>query len=291
MAMYARGEIALLCDIARPHIGVVTNIGPVHLERLGSMEEITAAKGEMVETLPPDGVAVLNGDDPQAASLAQRTKARVMLCGTSARCDLRATKVTGHGLEGISFHLTYGEESAPVSIPLPGRHLVYPALAAAAVAISSGFTLAEAAQALGWARPPLRLRPLPGINDSTVLDDSYNASPASMLAALDLLSEMKGRRLALLGDMLELGTAEEEGHRQVGEAAARACDDLLLVGKRAGTMAEAARAAGLRRVRVFESKRDAVAALRDELQAGDHLLIKASRALALEMVVGELKAR
>ncbi|MFQ6020089.1 MAG: UDP-N-acetylmuramoyl-tripeptide--D-alanyl-D-alanine ligase, partial [Dehalococcoidia bacterium] len=230
MAMYARGEIALLCDVARPDIGVVTNIEPVHLGRLGSMEEIVAAKGELVEALPPDGIAVLNGDDPRAASLARRARARVLLYGTTAGCDLRATDVTGRGREGISFRLAYGEESAPLSMPLPGRHHVYPALAAAAVAVSSGFTLAEAAQALASAQPPLRLRLLPGANGSTLLDDSYNASPASVLAALDLLSEMKGRRLALLGDMLELGTAETEAHRQAGEAAARACDDLLLVG-------------------------------------------------------------
>ncbi|MFQ6019911.1 MAG: glutamate ligase domain-containing protein [Dehalococcoidia bacterium] len=123
------------------------------------------------------------------------------------------------------------------------------------------------------------------------MDDSYNASPASMLAALELLSEMRGRRLALLGDMLELGAAEEEAHRQAGEAAARACDDLLLVGERAATMAEAAVAAGLRQVRVFGSKRDVVAALQGELRPGDYLLVKASRALALETVVEELRAR
>ena len=290
MAMYGRGDIALLCDIAKPQIGVVTNIGPVHLERLGSMGAIVAAKGELVESLPPDGLAVLNGDDPRAAGLAGRSKARVLLYGLSPQCQVRATEIASRGLEGVSFRLTLGEAAVAVSTPLPGRHHVYPALAAAAVAISEGLTLPEVAAALAEARPPLRLRVLAGVKGSTILDDSYNASPASMLAALDLLSEMKGRRLALLGDMLELGEAEEEGHRQVGERAARACDALFLVGERARIMAEAARAAGLAEVRVFESKEEAAASLKPELQGSDYLLVKASRGLALETVVEALRA-
>lgn len=290
-AMYGRGEIDLLSRIAAPQVGVVTNIGPVHLERLGSMGAIVAAKAELVEALPADGVAVLNGDDPRVAALSARTRARTLFYGQSPQCHVRGGNLESHGLEGISFRLTCGGASLDVSCPLPGKHHLYPALAAAAVALSEGMTLDEIAQALAAARPELRLRLLPGPKGSTVLDDSYNASPASMLAALDLLAELPGRRIALLGEMRELGAAEEEGHRQVGERAAAACDLLLVLGERARPLAEAARAAGLKDVRFLDSPEAAAAALRAELGSGDHLLVKASRALALETVVDALVAR
>lgn len=290
MAMYGRGEIALLCHIARPHIGVVTNIGPVHLERLGSLATIVAAKGELVEALPPEGQAVLNGDDPLVRELGPLSKAPLLWYGTAPHCQLRASEITSRGLEGISFRLTYGEASAQVSTPLPGRHHVYPALAAAAVALNDGWSLTEVAEALAAIQPLLRLTVVAGPRGSTILDDSYNASPASVLAALDLLSELKGRRLALLGDMLELGAAEEEGHRQVGERAAQVCHALLLLGERARIIAEAAKAGGLADVRMFLDKEQATTALKAELGPGDYLLVKASRALALETVVAALKA-
>ncbi len=290
-AMYAPGEIRLLSGIAAPQVGVVTNIGPVHLERLGSMATIAGAKAELVEALPAEGTAILNGDDPRVAGLAARTRARVLLYGQSPQCHVRGSELVSQGLDGISFRLTYGEASAPVSCSLPGRHHLYPCLAAAAVALTEGMALDEIADALAEARPDLRLRVLPGPNASTIIDDSYNASPASMLAALDLLAGMPRRRIALLGEMRELGAAEEEGHRQVGERAASACDLLLVLGEKARPLAEAALAAGLEDVRRLESAEAAVEALRAELGKGDHLLVKASRALALETVVDALVAR
>ncbi|MBI1885081.1 MAG: UDP-N-acetylmuramoyl-tripeptide--D-alanyl-D-alanine ligase [Chloroflexi bacterium] len=288
MAMFGPGEIALLCRIARPDVGVVTNIAPVHMERLGSPAAIVSAKAELVEALPSDGVAVLNGDDREAARLAERAKGWVLLFGASEQCRVRGSEVTGRGLEGISFRLTYGEASVPVSTPLPGRHNLYSALAAAAVALSEGMTLPEIAEALAEARCELRLRTLPGPNGSTIIDDTYNASPPSMKAALDLLSEMPGRRLALLGDMRELGAADEEGHRQVGRLAAATADGLVLIGEGAALMAEEAKAAGLRDVRLLFDKEEAADVLRTELKRGDYLLVKASRALALETVVEAL---
>src|SRR3990172_8238146 len=127
LAMYARGEIALLAQISRPHVGVVTNIGPVHLERLGYMGAIVAAKAELLEALPVDGMAVLNGDDARTAGLATRTRARVVLYGRSPQCDVRATDLAGHGLDGISFRLIRGESSVEGNCRLPGKHHVYPA--------------------------------------------------------------------------------------------------------------------------------------------------------------------
>jgi len=290
MAMYGPGEIDLLCRIAAPQTGVVTNVGPVHLERLGSMGAIVAAKAELVEALPPDGLAVLNGDDPQVAAMATRTKARTLLYGQSSQCEVRAGDLQGRGLEGISFRLTYGGESVAVETPLPGLHHVYPTLAAAAVALTEGLSLAEIADALRQARPDLRLRVRQASSGATILDDSYNASPQSMLAALDLLAELPGRRIAVLGEMRELGAAEEEGHRQVGERAAACADLVLVVGERARPLYEAAVAAGTAETRFFNAPADAVPVLRDELKSGDHVLVKASRAVALETLVDALVA-
>ena len=290
MAMYGPGEIDLLCRIARPHIGVVTNIGPVHLERLGSMGAIAAAKAELVEALPADGTAVLNGDDPRVAAMASRTRARVLLYGRSQQCEVRGSDLASRGLDGISFQLTYGGASERVETPLPGRHHLYPALAAAAVGLAEGMPLTEVATALREARPQLRQRLVTSAKGATILDDSYNASPQSMLAALDLLEELPGRRIALLGEMLELGSAEEESHRRVGQQAAARADLVLVVGERARPLYEAAKAAGPAEVRLLANTEEATPLLRSELKPGDYLLVKASRALALESVVDALVA-
>jgi UDP-N-acetylmuramoyl-tripeptide--D-alanyl-D-alanine ligase len=285
--MYARGDIALLSRIAQPRIGVITNIGPVHMERLGSQGAITAAKAELVEALPADGVAVLNGDDARTAALAARTEARDVYYGLSEQCDVRASDLTTRDLEGIDFRLITSAGEADVHLPLSGRHNAYPALAAAAVALEYGMTLDEIPEALAKTKLDLRGRVLRGPNGSTIIDDSYNASPAAMLAQLDLLSELPGRHIALLGDMLELGPAERLGHLRVGEAAARACDLLLTVGERARIIGERAEDNAVE-ARHLNTTEEAIDVLKRELHAGDHLLIKASRAMAFEEVVDAL---
>jgi UDP-N-acetylmuramoyl-tripeptide--D-alanyl-D-alanine ligase len=285
--MYARGDIALLSRIAKPVIGVVTNIGPVHLERLGSQGAITAAKAELVEALPADGVAILNADDARTASLASRTDARVIYYGLTPQCQIQAEGLVTKGLDGIEFRLKTPSASAEVFLPLPGRHHVYPALAAAAVALEEGMTVAEIADALGNSRPELLSRVLPGPNGSTILDESYNASPASMLAALDLLAELPVRRIAVLGEMRELGAGEEDGHRRVGVRAGTACDLLITVGERARRIAEAAEG-GPVDVRCLTSNDEAIAVLKQELHNREYVLIKASRAMAFEEIVSAL---
>jgi len=290
MGMYGPGEIRLLCQIARPQVGVVTNVGPIHMERLGSLEAIAAAKAELVESLPADGTAVLNGDDPLVDGMAQRTAAGVIRFGTSQECDVRGTVLASAGLEGITFRLRCGSESVDVATALPGCHNLHNLLAAAAVGVADGLSLQQIAEALQKADVPLRLRVLAGPNGSTIIDDSYNASPASMLAALDLLAELPGRHLALLGDMLELGAFEEEGHRLLGRRAARSLDALYVVGERGHLVGEAARQAGQAEVHFLRSKEEAAGILRSVLSPGDHLLVKASRALALETVIEELTA-
>jgi UDP-N-acetylmuramoyl-tripeptide--D-alanyl-D-alanine ligase len=289
MGMYAPGEIRLLCELARPHVGVVTNVGPVHLERLGSVEAIAAAKAELVEALPKDGVAILNGDDPRVRAMSNKTKARVLLFGTSGDCGVRGTDLETKGLDGISFLLGYGGESLRIRTRLPGRHLLPNALAAAAVALVEGIKLDEVAQALAVARVPLRLHVYRGRNDSTILDDTYNASPASMLAALELLADLPGRRIAMLGDMRELGSEEQEGHRLVGREAARAAQVIYAVGELGRLIGEEAKSAGHPAVSLWSSKEEAARQLASELRVGDVVLLKASRAMALETILPELK--
>lgn len=290
LGMYIPGDIGLLAQIARPSVGVVTNVSPVHLERVRSFGRIVAGKAELVEALHADGLAVLNGDDPRVAAMSHRTRARSVLFGLSEQCDCRATEVNSRGLDGFSFRLHHAGSSVDVDCALPGRHHVYPALAAAAVALNDGMSLAEAADALREVRIELRLTVRNGPNSSTIIDDSYNASPASMLAALDLLSETSGRRIALLGHMRELGTEEREGHECVGTYAAGKCDLLFVVGEEARVLVDAAQAAGVN-VMWLATADEASDRLRKELKAGDHCLIKASRAVGLESVVEALVAK
>jgi UDP-N-acetylmuramoyl-tripeptide--D-alanyl-D-alanine ligase len=299
LAMYQPGDIRLLARIARPDVGIVTNVGPVHMERAGSIGRIAAGKAELVESLPAGGLAVLNGDDPRTAAMAGRTRARPLLFGLSSHCSLRALNVVSRGLDGFSFDLQVMDVApvaaprSPVRVecPLPGKHHVYAALAAAAVALDDGFAGDEIAEALRDARVPSRLTQRPGPNGSTLIDDSYNASPASMIAALDLLSETSGRRIAVLGHMRELGAAEAAGHESVGRHAPGRCDLLIVVGDEAKALADAAEASGHKAVRRFQTAGDATSYIEAELREGDVCLVKASRAVGLESLVGELVAR
>jgi UDP-N-acetylmuramoyl-tripeptide--D-alanyl-D-alanine ligase len=288
LGMYTTGEIALLCRWTRPRIGVVLNVGPVHLERAGSLDAIARAKRELPEALPPDGVAVLNADDARVAAMAPYTAARVCWFGSGAAAHVRADDVASAGAQGFSFTLHYAGASRRVAVPLPGRHLLPNVLAALAVGLSDGVPLEDAVAAIEALDIPtrLRVRALPG--GVTLLDDTYNASPAATLGALELLAETPGRRLALLGDMLELGELAAREHARVGRRAAELVDVLFTVGALASGIAQAARQSGLREVRHCADKADAAQALRTALRAGDVLLVKGSRALALETVVAEL---
>ena len=287
--MYTTGEIAQLCAWTRPRVGVVLNVGPVHLERAGSLEAIARAKRELVEALPAGGHALLNADDPVVDAMAGHTAAQVLRFGTAEDADVRGSEVASHGAGGFSFTLEADGERRRVRVPLPGAHLLPNVLAAAAVGLVEGVPFPEVAAALEALDVPLRLtvRCLPG--GVTLLDDTYNASPAATRAALDLLGELSGRRIALLGDMLELGDLAEPSHEQVGRHAASRADALFTVGDLAATIARAAREAGLGVVRPLGSKAEAAEALRALLQPGDALLVKGSRALALETVVEELE--
>jgi len=289
MGMYALGEIRALCEIARPEVGVVTNVGPSHLERLGSLEAIAAAKAELPESLPPHGFAVLNADDPLVMAMVERTRAQPLTYGTSAEADVRAIDISSRGLDGVSFRLHWRGDSTMVRTLLPGRHIVSNTLAAAAVALADGMSLAEVTGALEQARVPLRIQVHRARGGGTILDDTYNASPASMAAALDLLAEIPGRRIAVLGDMAELGAAEEEGHLAVGRRAAETADVIHTVGEKATLIAQAAREGGHRAVHHWATKEAAVEAVAADLRPDDVVLLKASRAMALETLLDVLK--
>jgi UDP-N-acetylmuramoyl-tripeptide--D-alanyl-D-alanine ligase len=293
MGTYGPGELTALAAIARPDVAVVTNVGHAHLERMGSQAAIAAAKGELVAALPAGGTAILNGDDPLVRPMAALTRARALTYGLGDECELRATGVESHGPDGLSFTLEYlGAARALERVKLLGRHSVYTALAAAGIGLAVGLTLDEVAEGLRDPHVPVRLLLLPGRGGSTLLDDSYNSAPVSCLAALDILAELPARRrLAVLGDMLELGAFEEEGHRQVGRRAATVADELLTIGPRARIIADEAARAGFpaARIHAVATKDEALPLLGDALREGDLVLIKGSRGLALESLVAALR--
>jgi len=288
MGMYQQGEIRGYCEIALPSVGVVTTVRPIHLDRVGSIEGIEAAKRELPEALPADGLCVLNADDPRVLRMASATRARVLTYGIDHEADVRALELRPGGADGTVFTLAHGGAQAEVFLRLPGRHQVANALAAAAVALADGFAVADVAALLGDARDELRLRVVRGKRGSTILDDTYNAGPDSVSADLAILADCAGRKVAVLGDMLELGSIEIEAHRAIGRQAAGVVDLLYTVGPRARHIAEAAREAGLARVRSFDSKDGVVEAVLEELQAGDFVLVKASHSVALETVAAAL---
>jgi len=292
MGMYDIGEIETLCHIAQPQVGLVTNIGPTHLERLGSIERIAQAKGELVEALPKEGQAILNADDPRVAALAGHTKAQVFTFGLTNKADLWADQITSHGLGGLYFSLHYLDQKAEAHVPLLGRHNVYTALAAAAIGLTQGLDWEKIVAGLQDRQAGLRLTAVPGLNDALILDDTYNASAESSIAALNLLHEVNGRKIAVLGHMAELGAYEEEAHRKVGRRAAEVVDLLLAVGPKAGLITEEAIAYGLPETAgiCLNTNQEALEYLQTILRAGDIVLIKGSRSLEMESIVTQLRA-
>jgi UDP-N-acetylmuramoyl-tripeptide--D-alanyl-D-alanine ligase len=291
MGMYAGGEIADLARIGRPRIGVVTAVQPVHLSRIGSIEAIERAKGELVEALPANGTAVLNADDERVVRMAARTPARVVTYGFAPAADVTAEAIEAAGADGMRFTLRTSAGRQAVSLPSLGRHAVHNALAAAAVGGLAGLGLDEIAT--GLAVPPAAAHrgELVRLGNVTIIDDSYNAAPASTRAALAVLASLPGRRVAVLGEMLELGAVHEAGHLEVGTAAAAVADLLIVVGPGAEPIARAARAGGMSAGRVLQvpDRQAALEALRPRLAPGDVVLVKASRGIALDRLIEDLR--
>jgi len=294
MGMYTTGEIARLAEIARPLVGVVLAVHPTHLERAGSLEHIAAAKSELPAALPAEGLAVLNADDPRVAAMAGVTRARVRTFGLGPSADVRGEDVVSRGLDGTEFTVVAPWGRHRLRSASLGRHLVPAALAAVAVAEEFAVSLDEVAAALeSGSSAPHRMVRVDALGGATVIDDSYNASPESVTAALEFLAETpvgRGRRLAVLGDMLELGPDEERLHREVGARAVTALDGLVAVGPRGAWIGEAARAAGLAAVFQATDAAEAGLVLERNLapQVGDLVLVKASRGVALDELVSTL---
>jgi len=290
IGFYVPGEIADLATLVRPRVGIITRIPeqPVHYSRTPSVEAIAAGKAELIEALPADGVALLNADDLRVRALASRTRARVVLFGESADASLRATDVSASGLEGLRFVAHDGDARADVRLPLPGRHLVGAALAAIGAATALGVPLEEAAMALATMEAPAHRMSIRTAADQVVIDDSYNASPAAVQAALDVLGSVSTRRVAVIGDMLELGALSADAHEAAGRDAARKTDVLVGVGELARTMVSAAKAAGLGETYVVADGPEALLLLRRILRPGDTVLVKGSHSLALDRLADAL---
>jgi UDP-N-acetylmuramoyl-tripeptide--D-alanyl-D-alanine ligase len=295
MGMYVEGDIARLAEIARPEVGVVLSVHPTHLERAGSLAAIGRAKEELPAALPTEGLAVLNADDPRVAAMRHATSAAVRTFGLSPAADVRATEVTSRGLDGTSFVLNAAWATRRLISATPGRHLVPHALAAIAVAehLRVPFDEVEAALARG-SRAPHRMARVETPGGTVIVDDTYNASPESVAAALDFLAEAPlasgRRRYAVLGDMLELGPDEERLHRAIGARAARMVDALVVVGERGRWIGQGARDAGLRRVSSAADADEALTVVERELApgVGDLLLVKGSRGIELDRLVTAL---
>jgi UDP-N-acetylmuramoyl-tripeptide--D-alanyl-D-alanine ligase len=292
MGFYVPGEIEFLCEIADPHIGVVTNIGTVHAERAGSIEAIVKGKTELVEALPEDGVAILNYDDERVRQMAENTRATVFYYGLSQEANLWADEVEGLGLEGIRFRLHYQGETVNMHIPLIGRHSVHTALRAAAVGLIENLTWQEIVEGLRSEHSQLRLVAVRADSGALLLDDTYNASPQSTLAALNMLEELEGHRIAVLGDMLELGPYEQQGHEMVGVRAAQVADRLITVGERSQMIASAARRAGFKEdlIQECDTSEEVIDLLRQSLSGDDVVLVKGSRSMRLDRIVSSLEA-
>jgi len=296
LGMNHRGEIARLAAIARADVGVVTNVGTAHIEHLGSREEIALEKGDLVAALPAEGTAVLNGDDALASAQAERTRARVLRFGRGSGCDVRAEDVRAGADGRYAFTLAAPGGRAEVAVTGLGETTVTNALAAAAAALAAGAPLADVPRGLAAYRPvPGRLVPAPLADGGLLIDDTYNANPQSMAVALRTLAggEAPGRRIAVLGDMGELGEHGDAAHREVGELAARLGVDLLFaLGEHADLVVGAAREAGMDAAALFASRdwEETAEAVHAVLSGADRVLVKGSRAVRMERIVERLRA-
>jgi UDP-N-acetylmuramoyl-tripeptide--D-alanyl-D-alanine ligase len=280
------GEIATLAKVAAPDLAIITNIGVAHIEFMGSRERIAEEKGALAEAVGTEGTVILNADDPFTASIAARARGRVILAGTNSG-SIQAAEITQSGT-GTDFTILEGAHRCRAQLSVPGLHMVQNALLAIAAGRIFGLSLEECAAELA-AAPLTRARSqIKDIGGVQFLDDSYNANPDSMKAALRTLVELDadGKRIAVLGEMRELGDQSERGHREVGETAAvLKIDQLIAIGDIAAAIADAAGQAGLRKTSIVKSTSEAAEVLGEIAAPGDLVLIKGSRAARTEEVI------
>src|SRR5881409_1961883 len=281
------GEIAALAQLAAPDVAVITNIGVAHIEFMGSREKIAEEKGALAEAVGANGRVILNADDSFTKTIAARTRGKVILAGITAGM-IRADEISQSGT-GTDFTILEGAHRCRAQLPVPGLHMVQNALLAVAAGRIFGLSLEDCAAGLAAApltKARLQIKEIHGVQ---FIDDSYNANPDSMKAALRTLVELDadGKRIAVLGEMLELGEESERGHREVGEtAAALKIDKLIAIGDVAASITDGARHAGLQSTAVVKSTSEAAELLSQMVQPGDLVLIKGSRAARTEEVIG-----
>ena len=294
MAMRGLGEIDFLCRLALPNAAIITNIGEAHLELLGSVEKIAQAKGELLENIPANGFAVLNAQSPHIYKQAARCRGKVIFFGTSSNLDIYARDIRISG-EGSAFTVETEGRSFNVFLPLPGLHNVLNALSVIGTALELGFTTDEIVQGLAriaLSGSRLEMIDLKGV---TIINDTYNANPSSVRAALEVLAEIADdkRRIAVLGDMLELGEKADLFHDQLGESiASTGVDYLITVGQLARQMALGAEKSGMPGSRIFicDSNAEGYRKLEQLLLAGDVVLVKGSRGMRMEEIIQALSA-
>jgi UDP-N-acetylmuramoyl-tripeptide--D-alanyl-D-alanine ligase len=292
LGMNHPGEIAALAKIAAPDVGIITNIGVAHLEFMGSRDAIAQEKGALAEAIGAQGTLILNADDSFSERIAKRTQAKVIFAGTKKGtvCAIDLSQ----SASGSEFTILEGAHRCRAKLPVPGLHMIQNALLAVATGRVFGLSIEDCAAGLASApltKARLQIKTIRGVQ---FIDDSYNANPESMRAALATLAELEtdGRRIAVLGEMAELGAESERGHREVGEAAASLkIDELIAIGKTASVIADAAQKAGLEKSRTVGSTDEAAEILAEETSPNDLVLIKGSRAARTERVLEEFAKR
>ncbi len=294
------GDLKYLLEVARPQIGVVTAIGdiPVHVEFYSGPDAVAREKSRLVESLPAIGFAVLNYDDESVYEMREKTRAHVITFGFAGGAEVRITNFENRMEDdrpvGLTFKLEYGGSFVPVRLDGAfGRAQAYAAAAAAAVGLSFGMNLVRISEAMAYYQVPARRgKIINGVKQTLILDDSYNASPLSMHAAIDTMKDLKApRKIGVLGDMLEIGKYAIEAHENIGRAAAKIFDILVTVGPRAKFIADAANKAGMARKNIFtfDFADEAKVPVQDLMKKGDLVLVKASRAIGLDKVVEEIR--
>jgi UDP-N-acetylmuramoyl-tripeptide--D-alanyl-D-alanine ligase len=293
MGMSARGEISRLCEIGLPTVGIITNIGPAHLETLQGMEGVARAKGELFEALPEGGYAIVNADDEYVVKLPVANNVKKVFYGTSENAEIRAESIIARG-SGVIFRLLTPDGNWPVQLKIAGRHNVGNALAAAATAHVLGIDGRTIARGLEQFQPCCgRMETISLGCDVLLLEDSYNANPLSVHAALQTLSEMNGlgQHIAVLGDMLELGAQSADLHQEVGRQAAKLVDTLIVMGDMNDDVAKGYFEGGKTsdKIKMVKSHEEAINILRDMIQPGDRVLVKGSRGMRMEKISKALR--
>ncbi len=286
------GEIAALAKIASPDVGIITNVGVAHIEFMGSRDAIAKEKGALAQAIAPDGTVILNADDSFSQKIAERTKAKLLFAGTTSG-TLRAAEIR-QSADGSEFTILEGAHRCRAQVPVPGLHMVQNAMLAVAAGRLFGLSIEECAAGLAsapLAKARLQIKQIHGVQ---FIDDSYNANPDSMKAALRTLVELDadGKRIAVLGEMLELGKESERGHREVGECAAElGVDQLIAIGETGAIIARAAEKGGVAKSVAVKSTNEAAEMLADIATPGDLVLVKGSRSAHTERVLEEFGRR